>query len=89
MTTENTKTEKPGKQRTDFFFKSSTIDKPPARLNKGRKKTQTTNTGNETVYITTSPAPVRRIRDFQEQVYICIFDILDVMDQFLKIHKLP
>ena len=72
-----------------LFFKSNKIDKPLTRLNKGIKKTQTTDTGNETVYITISPAPVRRIRDFQEQVYFHIFHILDVMDQFLKIYKLP
>ena len=62
MKIENTKLEKPGKQRTNFFFKSSKIDKPLARLNTGKKKTQATRTGNETVYITISPAPVQRIR---------------------------
>ena len=55
------------KQIADFFKKINKIDKPLARLNKGKKKTQITNIGNETVYITIGPAPIQRIRDYQEK----------------------
>lgn len=75
------------KQRVDFFLKIDEIGKPLAREKREDTNYQYRewNRGNST-----EPADIKEIiMEYYKQIYVCKFDNLDKMYQFLGQYKLP
>ena len=83
-------TAKINKTKSWFFEKINKIDKPLARLIRGkREKTQINRIRNEKE-VTTDTAEIQRIkRDYYKQPYANKMDNLEEMDKFLEMHNLP
>lgn len=75
------------KQKVDFFEKIDEISKPLARKKREDTNSQYREWNRDN---STEPADIKGIiMEYYEKIYVCKFDNLDKMYQFLGQYKLP